>query len=371
MKLLYVTSLSGKRINGFMRSALIAAREEGLEVTMACNMEGADIEGYNEDCKKYEIEVSNICFSRNPLSARNIKARNEMLKLLKEGQFDIIHCNTPVGGLIGRICARKMHIERIIYMAHGFHFWQGAPIKNWILYYPIEKWLSGITSTLITITKEDFEMAKKMNAKKVEYVHGVGVDIASFNKPLSIEERMSLRKKFGIEEKDKVLLSVGELNENKNHLPVINAVIEMNDPSIKYIICGDGPLRNKYKEIIHDNKMENNIFLPGFCDNINEYYKVADCFVFPSLREGIPASIMEAMASYVPVIASDIRGIRDLITDKRCLFNPNSQESIRQSIEFCLYNNMEQIIEINRENLKPYELSNVVTELRKIYKSIQ
>jgi hypothetical protein len=130
MKLLYITSLSGKRINGFMRSAIVAARELDIEFTLASNMEHADLQGYKEDCEQYGIKAVHIDFDRNPLARKNIKAYRELLILMRNEHYDCVHCNTPIGGVLGRLCAEKAHIPYVIYMVHGFHFWKGAPKKT-------------------------------------------------------------------------------------------------------------------------------------------------------------------------------------------------------------------------------------------------
>lgn len=151
MKLLYITSLSGRRINGFMRSAIYAANEMGIDFTMACNMDMADKEGYEDDCKQYGIKTIHIDFDRNPLSKKNLLAYRQLCAEIHRGGYDAVHCNTPIGGLLGRICAHKEHVPTIIYQAHGFHFWTGAPLKNWLLYYPVERVLARYTDNVACV----------------------------------------------------------------------------------------------------------------------------------------------------------------------------------------------------------------------------
>lgn len=370
MKLLYVTSLSGKRINGFMRSAIVAAREQNIEFTMACNMEMADAEGYAQDCRDYGIKAVHIDFDRNPLSPKNRLAYRQLLELMKAEGFDLVHCNTPIGGVLGRLCAKKAGIPTVIYMAHGFHFWKGAPLKNWLLYYPVEWLMARDTDILITITKDDYALAKRLPAKAVRYVHGVGVDFNRFSAGASSDRNLALRQQLGIPENAPVLLSVGELNSNKNHGAVIKAVESLEKDDLYYVICGEGELRESYRREIARAGLSHRIILAGFCQNIREYYQMADYFVFPSLREGVPAAVMEAAASGLPVIASDIRGIRDVISEGNYRFDPRKEDEIAEKIKLLLNSKHTASVERNYANLQPYAFDAVVAELAEIYKAL-
>ncbi|MCR4658417.1 MAG: glycosyltransferase [Lachnospiraceae bacterium] len=369
MKLLYVTSLSGKRLNSFMRSAIVAAKNLNFEFTMACNADMADKSGYEEDCREYGIKLEHIDFARNPLGLKNRKAKRQLLKLMREGQFDIVHCNTPIGGFLGRICAHKAGIKHVIYQAHGFHFWKGAPLKNWLFYYPVEWLLSAYTDVLVTIAKEDYETAKGLKAKNVSYIHGVGIDLNRYRRRDINDRNQDLRKELGIPNNAIVLLSVGELNKNKNHGIVIRALKKLDNRNIWYVICGAGSLKDKYTKLSSESGLSDRVIFAGFCSNVSEYYRMADLFVFPSLREGIPASIMEAMAIGVPVIASDIRGIRDIIPNEKYRFIPSDVHDLKETIKFSLKAYSEEDIENNISNLKEYKFDSVVSELRQLYLS--
>ena len=185
MKLLYVTSQSGRRINGFMRSAIIAARQLNIDFTIVSNMDHADKQLYEEDCRTYGIKAEHIDCDRNPLAKKNYTlAKKQLLDLMKREKYDVVHCNTPIGGVLGRICAKEAKIPYVIYQAHGFHFWQGAPLKNWICYYPVERILAHYTDLLITINNEDYIRAQKFHLRRggrVVKVPGVGVDVKKFS----------------------------------------------------------------------------------------------------------------------------------------------------------------------------------------------
>jgi glycosyltransferase involved in cell wall biosynthesis len=368
MKLLYVTSLSGKRINRFMKSAIVAAKELNIEFDIACNMDGADKIGYQHDCDTYGIKAHHIPFHRNPLSPKNIRAYSKLKRLMKDNNYDIVHCNTPIGGLLGRLCAKKMDIKSVIYQAHGFHFWKGAPLKNWLFYYPIEKKLAKVTDYYLTINKEDFTLSQKF---KIRYgglrklIHGVGIDKI---RTISDAEKTSLKNSLGIFNNQKVLISVGELNNNKNHKLLINALSKIKNDSIVCLICGEGKKRNFLEKMIKAKHLENVVHLLGFRSDVDKLLQISSLFIFPSFREGLPISLMEAIECSVPCSASRIRGVVDLLPGSSLLFSPNSVNELTAAIN--QLNNRDLLnneIAINSINISKYEFDNVVKELKDIY----
>ena len=311
-KVLYITHLSGKRVNRFWLSSIKAAQELGYDFHLACNMSDAQHPDWDADCSEWGIITHQIDFDRKPFATVNIQAKKQLSRLLEEEQFDVIHCNTPIGGVVGRICAKKAGIKKIIYQAHGFHFWKGAPVKNWLIYYPIEKLLSRWTDILITINKEDYELSKKhMYAKTVEYVPGVGIDEKRFAD--ANIERIVKREELGIPSDATLLLSVGELNGNKNHKTIIKALDKANEKKLHYAIAGKGELYDELVKVAYELGLAERVHLLGFRADIAELYKAADIFVFPSKREGLPVSMMEAMAAGLPIVAARIRGVIDLL----------------------------------------------------------
>lgn len=232
--------------------------------------------------------------------------------ITRENSYTFIHSHSPIGGVTGRIIAKKHHMKAI-YTAHGFHFYDGAPKKNWLVFYPVEKGLSWITDVLVTINREDYKRAKrKFHAKKVVYIPGIGVDIRKFEE--TVTDRTKKRAELGIGDTDILLLSVGELNENKNHKAVIEALGKI-DSSVSchlhYCIAGQGEQHNKLRNQADQAGVQ--LHLLGYRNDIAELLKAADVFILSSVREGLNAGLMEAMASGLPCIVSDIRGNRELI----------------------------------------------------------
>ena len=357
-KLLYITHLSGKRVNRLWLSAIIAAKDLGYEVHLACNMAEVEHPGWDDDCSYWKICTHQIDFNRNPLSLENRKARKQLS-----------------GGLLGRICAKANHVPHIIYQAHGFHFWKGAPIKNWVLYYPVEKWLATKTDVLITINKEDFERAtKRFRKTRVEYVSGVGIDINKFS--ISKEKGIEKRQELCLKKSDFVLLSIGELIPRKNHKEVLAALRDLkrnnqiND--IQYLICGSGEYMSELKKDCEDYQISDHVRFLGFRKDISEICAASDLFVFPSLQEGLPVALMEAMASGLPVICSGIRGNVDLIRNGIEGEIANNHDEIAKAIVRLKNDRLicKKYADNAIEKIKQFDLPIVVTQIKNIYKSL-
>lgn len=337
-------------------------KEQGYTTYVATNGE----EKIEYCDKKYTVS-----FARSPFDLKNIKAYKELKKIINEERFDIIHCHTPMGAVITRLAAKKTRQNgtKVIYTAHGFHFYKGAPVLNWIMYYPVEKWLSKYTDCLITINEEDYERAKKFKAKRVELVNGVGVDRNKFAK-IEINKEQKL-KELGLNKNRKILLSVGELNKGKNHETIIKAIKDMEN--IYYLICGEGKLRKYLEDLIKKLHIEDKVILLGYRKDINEILKLADLFVFPSYREGLPVSLMEAMFEKIPTLASKIRGNADLMNkNPEYLLSPGDVQSFKEMIGKLLSNKdiCNKIIKNNYENIEKYTLENVMIKMNKIYSDI-
>ena len=206
-----------------------------------------------------------------------------------------------------------------------------------------------------------------MRAKNIRYIHGVGIDLRKYKQRNAKDRNSELRLKLGIPLNAKVLLSVGELNINKNHGVVIRGIEQLQKWDVYYVICGDGVLKEQYKRLAENLGIANRFILAGFCNNVQDYYRMADVFCLPSFREGIPSSIMEAMAMGIPVIASNIRGIRDIIMDYKYLFNPHDVVDLVKTIKMSLIYYPKSIIEQNIRMLRCYEFNYVVTELMQVY----
>ena len=347
----------------FFKSLIKELVEDGHTVDIATNESTSMVPGiYRElGCTIYPIS-----WSRYPLSKGNIAAIKELKEVVKNGNYDIVHCHTPICAAATRIACKGFRKRglKVIYTAHGFHFFKGAPLKNWLLFYPIEKLCACWTDTLITINKEDFERArKKFKARKVEYVPGVGIDIKKFA-DVTVD-RKAKREELGISDDAFVLLSVGELNENKNHQIVIKALSKLNDSSIHYVIAGNGDKAEALQDMAKEKNV--NLHLLGYRGDVAELYDVADVYILPSIREGLNVSIMEAMASSLPVICGRIRGNTDLIdSEGGILVDINNEDDIVYAISKIKRFAVKMGIH-NREMIKQYDLQAVNGLIAEIY----
>lgn len=355
-------------ITSFEMNDIKILQELGYEVIVAANYEE-----YNGKLDDKNVKMLDIRFTRSPLTLQNIKAFKKLNKYVKENKIDLIHCHTPVGGVMGRIIGKLNKVETVIYTAHGFHFFDGAPKLNWVIYYPIEKFLSRYTDILITINQEDYNRAKnKFYAKKVEYIHGIGIDTEKIKHVLI--DRKIKRKELGIPNNAIVLISVGELNINKNHSIIIQAIKEINNSNIYYLICGQGNLEQELKNLSQKLNIEDRVKILGFRKDIYELLKTSDIFVFPSKREGLSVALMEAICCELPVICSNIRGNNDLITNNvNGFLVENKLNEYIDQIKYVTKNNEVKynIMKKNEQLIFEIDLKNIERKMNNIYKSLK
>lgn len=355
MKILYVTTVGITM--GFFKSFVKGLLDSGHTVDIATNEAEYPVAPcYAEwGCKIYPISTS-----RSPLSFGNLRAVKQIKKLVADGAYDIVHCHTPIAAICTRLAcrkARKKQGTRVFYTAHGFHFYQGAPKKNWMIYYTAEKLCARHTDMLVTINREDHALAsQKLKAKEIAYVPGVGINLERFGH--CNVDKAAKRAELGVPEGATLLLSVGELNENKNHETAIRAIADLSN--VYYMIAGTGHLTEHLQGVIDTLGLADRVKLLGYRTDIGELCAVADLFVFPSFREGLSVSVMEAMASGLPVVCSRIRGNTDLVDDRGgALFDPHRAADCRAAIERVLAQDLTTLGAYNREKIKSFSLETV------------
>lgn len=363
-KVLFTATVVKTHINVFHLPYLKWFKEKGYEVHVAAKNDFINEPCIIPNCDKYY----DIQFARFPFSKANINAYKELKKLIQENNYDIIHCHTPVAGVLTRLAARKSKNTTVIYTAHGFHFFKGAPLLNWLIYYPVERFCARYTDKLITINKEDYERAKRFKLRKngkVYYVPGVGINLEKIeNLKVDIKQK---KKELVIPEDIPVLLSVGELIKRKNYKTVLKALSQIKDKNFIYLICGRGVLMEYLHNLTKQLGLESKVKFLGFRKDIAEICKTADLFIFPSYQEGLPVALMEAMACELPVIASNVRGNRDLIA-KENLFEPEDIAALTNLIKEQLeaIQNKE-LKKVAYANLEQYSLKNVLKQMAEIY----
>lgn len=297
-------------------------QEMGFRVHVACNFrEGNTCSSRRTGELRRQLEdMGVVCHQWDcPRSIRPVakcaRAYRQLGALVKKYHFRWMHCHSPIGGALARMAAYQADIP-VAYTAHGFHFYRGAPLKNWLLFYPVEKLLSYVTDVLVTVNQEDYRFAQRcLKAGKTFHIPGVGIDTGKFG--AGPADRQEFCRKYRIPEDAVVLLSVGELNKGKNHKMAIGALAALAREDVYYLICGKGALREELQEYADQLGVGGRIRMPGYSDNMPWIYRNADIFVFPSVREGMPVAVMEAMAAGLACVVSDIRGCRELISGAR------------------------------------------------------
>ncbi len=327
MRMLMLASVASM-IDQFNMPNIKMLLDMGYKVDVACNfVEGSTcspekIEQLKNNLTTLGVDYYQIDFSRDITKVNRIGvAYKQVKKLMKENDYDFVHCHSPIGGLIARL-AGKATKTKVIYTAHGFHFYKGAPLKNWLIYYPIEWLLAHWTNTLITINQEDYAFAKKhMHAKKVVYVPGIGVDLSKFGgASVNRNEKrkaLGIPAELGISDDDWVLVYVAELNQNKNQSSLLDMLHELlkKKKNVKLLLVGRGDAMNALKEKANRLGIQNNVIFAGYRSDIVDIMFASDIAVPSSIREGLGINVIEAMACGVPVVAYDNRGHRSIIKD--------------------------------------------------------
>lgn len=362
-KILIVATVWG--FFNFLKNDIKLLVTNGYEVHCATNFKNVTSPLHIENIVKHQID-----FSRSPLDKNNIEAFRQLSQVMEKNSFTIVHCHTPVGGVITRLVANKYRKKgtKVYYSAHGFHFYKGAPLINWLMYYPIEWLCSWKTDLQITINKEDYSRAEKhLHAKKTLYIPGVGIDIEKFSNKLKDVEKK--RKELGVSEDEIMALSVGELSKRKNHEIIIRALQKLKDKKIRYFIAGEGELKSYLQKLIEDMGLIDKVSLLGYRTDILELCQAADFFALPSYQEGLPVALMEAMASGLPCICGDIRGNNDLIVQNKGGYRVtvSDVQSWIKAIEKMLFSDMSAMGAFNLCKIKDFSRDKVQKEIEKIY----
>ncbi|WP_165045982.1 glycosyltransferase [Adlercreutzia sp. ZJ138] len=360
MRILYVTTIGATMV--FFEKLIRELIAEGHTVDIANGDSGAPVPScYGE----WGCHVYHLSCSRSPLSWGNVKAVRQIRRLAEGQAYDIVHCHTPVAAACTRLACRKLRGNglRVFYTAHGFHFYKGSPILNWLVYYPIERLCSRWTDTLVTINQEDYGRAQRFKTESVVLVLGVGLDREKFHEGLLGEEERSLKRGLmGLAPDDVLILSVGEVNANKNHKLVIDALVNLKDERFRYFVAGEGPLLGDLRRYSESLGLGHRVSFLGRREDVAELYSIADYYVHPSFREGLPVSLMEAVSSGTYALASDIRGCRDILPGVR-LFSPRSPDSLVDLIRAGEASSRKNDLKLDEK----FYLESVISVMRTIY----
>ena len=374
-KVLFVATVVKTHMMQFHIPYLKLFQEMGWETAVASKN---DYEN-PDDCQiPYCDTYYNIPFERLPWKPKNIQSYKMLKKIIDEGNYDLIHCHTPVGAMIARLAALAARKKgtKVIYTAHGFHFFKGAPLMNWLLFYPAEWLLAPVTDVLITINKEDHARAlKQLHAKRIEYVPGVGIHTEKFRE--QNVDRLEKRSSLGYGSDDFLALTVAEMTPNKNHITILKALALLKDREefqhIHYLICGRGEMWASLEESAKELGISDHVNFLGYRTDAPELYKASDLFLFVTFREGLSVALMEAMSSGMPIVAAKIRGNTDLIDDGVSgVFSENSPEAVAEHI-LAMYRDpqrREQLGKAAAEKALLFDDKNVLNQVKEIYLSL-
>lgn len=380
MKRVLMLASVASMIDQFNMPNIVLLQKLGYEVDVACNfIEGNTcsderVAELKQKLQDMHVHCYQIDFARNiKHMGQNMKALWQVEALMKQNTYEFCHCHSPIGGVVARIAGHRTR-TKVIYTAHGFHFYQGAPVMNWLVYYPVEKMLSRWTDVLITINHEDYKLAKKkFKMKKLTYVPGIGIDTQ--RECLSQKEKEEKRKELGIPQDAFLITNAAEFTPNKNQKTVIEAIEQLHNPNIYFVMCGIGEKKAELEQYVKEHGLEEHIRFVGFRNDLHEILQTSDCFVLSSFREGLSVALMEAMAEGLPVVCGRIRGNVDLIKDGKggILVSPENKEDYEAAFrklyemkhkELAAFQRMGHI---NAENVKSFGRSAVERLMENMY----
>ncbi|WP_342559439.1 glycosyltransferase family 4 protein [Metasolibacillus sp. FSL K6-0083] len=371
MKILFVASVY-RHLTAFHIPYIQYFQQLGYKVYAA----GAGEDEQNlekQNLEKLNVTCIDIPFSRGPLSLQNIIAYRKLQQLFVQERFDLVHVHTPVAALLTRGAFRKSRHGKIVYTAHGFHFYKGAPKQNWLIYYPAEKIAAKWTDHLITINEEDFHNAQKLLPKdKVSFVHGVGVEFAETQ--FSKEQQQQLRRQLGLADDAITVAYVAELNDNKNHQFLLNNWRKIKDhtPQFELLIIGSGDKEEQLKDYVKNEELKDIHFL-GYRRDVPKLLQITDIVALLSHREGLPKSIMEAMAAEIPCVVTNTRGLRDLVKSNESGFVVNNGDNGQLVTAFYELSgkSARELMGMRAKDLvEPFLLNNVLEEYAVIYNQL-
>lgn len=346
----------------FNRPFMRMLSQQGYEVHYASDGEEKIL-----DCDK----EFTIPFERSPFKLGNIKAYFKLKKIIDQEKYDLIHTHTPMGSVVTRLAARATRKKgtRVIYTAHGFHFFKGAPLLNWIIYYPIEKLMARHTDTLITINNEDFERATKNFRTDVHYVPGVGVDPKKFDVKMSKAEKIALRKSLGLKDSDFVIIYVAELSKRKNQLWLINTLSNFlyEHSEAHLVLPGKDSLKGVAHVLVEKLNLQKQVHFLGYRNDIPQLMKISNMAVSASKQEGLPVNIMEAMYLGLPVVVTDCRGNRDLVCRLNCCQIVSSEATVEYAQAVAKYYTKQAVVRHDNLKMMKLEKANIDQFMTRLY----
>lgn len=375
-----------ERVNVKKKAAFVASVYRHFELFHVPVMEmlqrvGYEVHAFAEsDYAKVRLQergviCHDIPIARSPLRVQNIRAARELIRHFKRERFELLHVHTPVASIIGRIAGKFAKTPAVLYTAHGFHFFQGAPLPFWLLYYPVERLMAPWTDVLITINREDYARASSRFPvrQSVQFVPGVGVEVDRFEPAQTAAGVERLRTELQIAPDEHVVLCIAELNDNKNQIQLLDALRQVIDRGLRVrcLLAGVGEQDIVLLQHAKDLGLQDRVQLLGYRMDVPELIALSDVCALLSKREGLPRFLLEAMASGRPILATNIRGSRDLVQDGETgrLVPVGDVAATADALSDLLLHTERraQMGRAIRERVQPYRTENVVQLIEEIY----
>ena len=287
-------------------------KEQGYEVHVAAGGD-RNVVVPNADKMFY------LSLERHPFKMANIKAYKELRRIIEAEGYCLVHCHTAMGSVVARLAARRERARghlKVLYTAHGFHFFKGSPRRYWLMYYPMERWLSRYTDAIVTINQEDYELVKNRGFRNRDTYKIPGIGINTERLIVTDEEtRHSLRREYGYDENAFIMIYIAEYIERKNHRFILEALPEIvkEFPNVKVLFVGRGVLMERMKALASTLHVEGHVDFLGFRKDIGQLIALSDIGISASRQEGLPMNMAEEMYAGLPVVASEDRGHKELV----------------------------------------------------------
>lgn len=357
----------------FLVPHVIYLSKRKFDIDIACSEVGGRFKEIEDKLSEYVGHIYKVNLQRSPLSRNNFTGYHELLKIINDVTYDFIWTNEPVMSVVTRLAARQTRKRgtKLVYMAHGFHFFKGAPPLNWIIYYPIERIMAHHADMICTVNTEDYARAKQFNVKQVSYIHGIGINTARLSQNAITH---NIRQELNLSDDSFIILSVGELNKNKNQSTIIKAISGLNNSNIHYVLCGKGYEEKNLKLLADKLGISGQVHFLGYRKDVVDICAQADIYVMPSYREGLPVSSLEAMYCGLPLVTSDIRGLTDVnkggINGLICA--PNDYNGFASAIEKLIEDSdlRKNMGNKNRCDVIPYTIDNTLHEVEDLFSTL-
>lgn len=338
-KVLFVANIY-KHFIAFHMPYLQLLKNMGCEVHLAAGERSVDIE-----IADYQ---HNINFRRNPFNVINLQAYFELRKLMDTERFDLVCCHTSIASAIARlacISSRKHFGTKLLYTVHGFDFSNYSGFKQWLLFYPVEKYLSKYADGIVLINTEDYNLVKRKKFRNSDTfkINGIGLDTSRFTPDTTIKQK--LRSDYGFGEDDFIMIYSARFVPVKSHEFIIDSFCEIVkiSNSVKVIFLGDGPLLNNMKYKTNMLGLDKNIFFYGYRNDVSNFLNMCDCGVSASSTEGLGMNVAEAMYFRLPVVVTENSGHNELVINgmNGLMFKWGDEKAFVNNIRYLYLNERE------------------------------